>query len=92
VGQTCPAGAEVFISNHLRYYLATTADRKQGLMRQVDGGANTIVGDITYFQFSYFDRSGMPTREARAVSRVRVELGVGADRSHLISDIGLRGQ
>ena len=92
VGQTFPAGTEVFISNHLRYYLMTTVDRKQGLMRQVDGGANTIIGDITYFQLGYFDKRGLPTHEARAVSRVRVELGVGADHSHLISEIGLRGQ
>jgi hypothetical protein len=92
VGQTFPAGTEVFISNHLRYYIATTADRKQSLMRQVDGGANTIVGDITYFQLNYFDKRGMPTREARAASRVRVELGVGANRSHLMTEIGLRGQ
>src|SRR5437868_3879302 len=42
-----PAGSEVFVSNRLRYYVSASSGGKKNLMRQVDGGANTIIGDVT---------------------------------------------
>jgi hypothetical protein len=92
LGMAFPAGSEVFVSNRLRYYVSTAPSGKQSVMRQVDGGANTIAGDVTKFQLTYFNKQGRPTTDAASVSRVRVELAVGHDRQGIVSEIGLRGR
>lgn len=53
LGMAFPAGSEVFVSNRLRYYVSTASSGKQSVMRQVDGGANTLIGDVTRFQLVY---------------------------------------
>jgi hypothetical protein len=92
LGQSFPVGSEVFISNRLRYYVSSASGGKQNLMRQVDGGANAIIGDVTQFQLAYFDRDGKPTNDAGSVSRVRIELAVENDRQSVMTEIGLRGR
>lgn len=91
LGAAFPAGSEVFVSNRVRYYLSAISSGKRNVMRQVDGGANAIIGDVTQFQFDYFNRQGQPTRDAASVSRVRIELAVGHDRQGVISEVALRG-
>jgi hypothetical protein len=91
LGVAFPAGSEVFVSNRVRYYLSAISGGKRNVMRQVDGGANAIIGDVTQFQLDYFNRQGQPTRDAASVSRVRIELAVGHDRQGVISEVALRG-
>lgn len=91
LGAAFPAGSEVFVSNRVRYYLSAISSGKRNVMRQVDGGANAIIGDVTQFQLDYFNRQGQPTRDAASVSRVRIELAVGHDRQGVISEVALRG-
>jgi len=92
LGAAFPAGSEVFVSNRLRYYVSAASSGKTSVMRQVDGGANTIIGDVTHFQLDYFNRQGQPTSDAASVSRVRINLAVGYDRQGVISEVGLRGR
>jgi hypothetical protein len=92
LGVAFPAGSEVFVSNRLRYYVSASSDGKKNLMRQVDGGANTIIGDVTYFQLNYFNKQGQPTSDAASISRVRIDLKVGHDRQGVISEVVLRGR
>lgn len=92
LGTAFPAGSEVFVSNRLRYYVSTASSGKQSVMRQVDGGANTIIGDVSVFQLIYLNRQGMPTTDAGSVSRVRISLTSGRDRQGIVSEIGLRGR
>jgi hypothetical protein len=92
LGIAFPAGSQVFVSNRLRYYVRTAPSGKQSLMRQVDGSANTIIGDVTRFQLAYFNRQGQPTSDAGSASRVRIDLTVGQDRHGIVSEIGLRGR
>lgn len=92
LGVAFPAGSEVFVSNRLRYYVGASSGGKKNLMRQVDGGINTIIGDVTHFQLNYFNRQGQPTSDAASVSRVRIDLAVGHDRQGVVSEVGLRGR
>jgi len=92
VGVAFPAGSEVFVSNRVRYYVSAISGGKRNVIRQVDGGANAIIGDVTRFQLDYFNRQGQPTRDAATVSRVRIELAVGDDREGVISEVSLRGR
>lgn len=92
LGMAFPPGSEVFVSNRLRYYVSTAPSGKQSVMRQADGGANTIIGDVARFQLVYLNGQGEPTRDVRSVSRVRIDLAVGHDRQGIVSEIGLRGR
>ncbi|HET7059220.1 MAG TPA: hypothetical protein VFI05_10825 [Nitrospiraceae bacterium] len=92
LGVAFPAGSEVFVSNRLRYYVSVSSGGKKNLMRQVDGGANTIIEDVTHFRLDYFNRQGQPTSDAASVSRVRIDLAVGHDRQGVVSEVGLRGR
>ena len=60
------------------------------VLRQVDGGANSLISDVKVFSLAYVDQGGKPTQEPSAVSRVRVELAVGNDSRAVVSEIGLR--
>ena len=92
LGIALPAGSEVCISNRIRYYVSATSSGKQSVMRQVDGGANPIIGDVTTFQLVYLNRQGRPTTDASSVSRVRINVTSGRDRQGMVSEIGLRGR
>lgn len=92
LGQAFPAGSEVMISNRVRYYLSKSRSGRVSLMRQVDGGANPVVSDVSLFSLSYADRHGRPTLDPAIVSRVKVELSVGRNHRVLTSEVGLRAQ
>lgn len=92
LGIALPAGSEVCISNRIRYYVSAASSGKQSVMRQVDGGANPIIGDVTAFQLVYLNRQGRPTTDASSVSRVRINVTSGRDRQGMVSEIGLRGR
>lgn len=92
LGQAFPVGSQVLISNKVRYYIGKNAGGKVSLMRQVDGGANTIIGDIRKFQLMYVDKDGKPTRDPARVSRVRIEFAAGDDDRMTITEVGLRGR
>jgi hypothetical protein len=92
LGQAFPAGGEVFISNRVRYYVTTGALGKLVLMREVDGGANSIIGEVSRFALRYVDHVGRPTVSPALVGRVRVEIVVGGEHRSLATEVGLRGR
>jgi hypothetical protein len=92
MGQAFPAGSEVFMSNHVRYYVATGDHGRTTLMRQVDGGANSMIGELSRFTLSYVDHDGRPTVVPAHVGRVRIEMVIGAEHRSMVTEIGLRGR
>lgn len=84
------AQSAVFLLNRVRYYLKRQDDGTRRLMREVDGGASTLLGDVSGFQLQYFNRSGEPTTDVREVVRVRVTIQVGRQGSMLSRDIAIR--
>lgn len=92
LGQPFPVSSTVFVSNRVRYYLGQDRGGKPCLMRQVDGGANPLIGDISRFGLAYLDRDGRPTQDSARVARVRMELAVGERQRPIGFEIGLRGR
>lgn len=90
LGHAFPVGSTVAVSNQVRYYLKQDGRGRATLMRQVDGGANTLVGDVASFRLRYVDREGMPTQEPARVARVRMELAVGDGGRVFVSEVGFR--
>lgn len=87
-----PAGSSVSVSNQVRYYLGEARTGRPSLMRQVDGGANSLISDVTQFRLGYLDQEGRITQDPAQVSRVRVELTVGESPRGIVTEIGLRGR
>ena len=87
--QVFPIGSTVTVTNQVRYYLGRDSRGKAALMRQVDGGASTLIGDVTRFALHYLGRDGKPTQDHIRVARVLIELAVGDGRV-IKSEVGLR--
>ncbi|MBM4132793.1 MAG: sugar ABC transporter permease [Nitrospira sp.] len=85
-----PAGSKVWQASYLRYYLGKDSQGRPALMRQVDGGANSLIGEISSVRFRYLDKEGKPTGEPASVAVVRLELGVGGERQIIVKEVGLR--
>jgi hypothetical protein len=90
LGQAFPMGSLVFVSNEVRYYMGKDRLGRASLMRQVDGGTNSLIGDVTLFQFAYLAKDGRPTQDPARVARVRINLAVGQGRRIMTSEVSLR--
>ena len=77
-----PSGAFVFLLNRVRYYSRRDDQGVLRLLRQVDGGASVLVGDIREARFSYWDENGQVATQPAFIRRVVVEV--------MMSDRGLR--
>jgi len=85
-----PSGSTVFVSNSVRYYVSKDSRGRPALMRQVDGGANSLISDISSFQLRYLNKDGQPTWDASRITRVRLEVAVGNGRRTFRSEVALR--
>jgi hypothetical protein len=89
-GEQWPMRSAVFLLNRVRYYLKQQEGGKLRLMRDVDGGANTLLADVERFQVEYFNREGRITSDMREVVRIRVTLSMGPKNFNLSRDIAIR--
>jgi hypothetical protein len=89
--QAFPAGTALSVSNRVRYYLRSDQQGNTALMRMVDGGAGTLMGEIGLFRLSYLDGGGRPTLDPGQVLRVRVEVGPEGGAWTIMQEVGLRG-
>lgn len=90
LAQAFPIGSTVIVTNQVRYYLGQDSRGKAALMRQVDGSASSLIGDVSRFGLQYLGRDGKPTQDHTRVARVRIELAVGDTRRIIKSEVGLR--
>jgi hypothetical protein len=90
VGMALPGGVSVEIVNRVSYY--TRRDDAGGLklMRMVDGGASTIIGDLRSARFVYQDGSGRQTAVPASVRRVSAMLISGHSAISFVRDVSLR--
>lgn len=69
-----PAGASVSVINRLRYYSRTDDRGVLRLLRQIDGGASVLIGNIEAVSFSYWTEQGQRTTQQGLVRRIVVEI------------------
>ena len=77
-----PSGAFVSLLNHVHYYSRRDGQGVLRLLRQVDGGASVLVGDIREVRFSYWDENGQVSTQPPLVRLIVVEV--------MMSDRGIR--
>ncbi len=90
LSRTIPAGASVNIVNRVRYYSRQDEQGVPRFLRQLDGGAGVLVGEIRDVRFSYWDDRGRLTTLPAQVRRIVVEVTVPRDPRKAVREIGLR--
>ncbi len=90
LGRAFPAGSQVLLANYIRYYVGKDGRNRPALMRQVDGGVNPLVGDLSRFRLQYFESDGSVTLDPAQVDRVRTTLAVGDETKLLMNEVSLK--
>jgi hypothetical protein len=85
-----PARSAIFLLNRIRYYVKRQDDGTLRVLRDVDGGASTLLGDVSEFELQYLDRNGRVTSNLSDVVRVRAAIQVGRQGSRLVRDVAIR--
>ena len=85
-----PSGASVSLLNHVRYYSRRDEKGVLRLLRQVDGGASVLVGDIREARFSYWDEMGQAVTQPALVKLVVVEVTMSDRGIRAVREISLR--
>ena len=85
-----PTSSAVFLLNRVRYYLKQQEDGTRRVMREVDGGASTLLADVASFQLQYVNKEGRVTSDSREVVRVRVTVEMSQKNSKLTREIAIR--
>lgn len=85
-----PSGASVSLLNSVHYYSRRDDQGVLRLLRQVDGGASVLVGDIREARFSYWDEMGQAVTQPSLVKLVVVEVKMSDQGIRAIREISLR--
>jgi hypothetical protein len=85
-----PSGAYVFLLNRVRYYSRRDDRGVLRLLRQADGGASVLVGDIREARFSYWDENGQVVSQPALVRLVVVEVKMSDQGIYAVREISLR--
>ena len=76
IAYAIPAGASVSVMNRLRYYSRTDERGSLRLLRQIDGGASVLIGNIEGVTFSYWSEHGTRTTQPELVRRIIIEISL----------------
>lgn len=90
VALSFPAGASVEVNNRVGYYTKRNENGTVKLMRVVDGGANTLIGDLEDLHFSYWDEHGHVTQQPSLVKRVVLEIESNHSLHRMMREVSLR--
>lgn len=85
-----PSGARISLRNRLRYYSRRDDQGVLRFMRQVDGGASVLVGDIREARFSYWDEQGQAATGPALVRLVVIEVKLSDHGIRAVRGMSLR--
>ena len=71
-----PSGASAMVINRVRYYSRPDERGILRWLRQIDGGASVIAGNIAGFTVRYFDAQGRPVTRPEWVRRIQAEISL----------------
>ncbi len=90
VGGAYPAGASVEVRNRVTYYTRVDDRDRMQLMRQIDGGAGVLIGDLQSVRLSYWDEWGQAGAGIGRIIRVAVELMPVVGNLTIVRDVTVR--
>ena len=92
LADTFPAGSDISVVNRVRFYVLPDKAGAVRLMHMVDGGANTLIGNLKAVRFYYFAGGGEPAIDPASVVRVRIEAESAFSHLPVNKDIAIRSQ
>lgn len=90
VGEAYLAGASVEVRNRVTYYTRLDDRDRMQLMRQLDGGAGVLIGDLQSARLSYWDERGKTGTGIGRIIRVVVELLPVVGDSKFVREVTVR--
>ena len=90
VGGAYPAGASVEVRNRVTYYTRVDDRDRMQMMRQIDGGAGVLIGDLQSVRLSYWDEWGQAGAGIGRIIRVAVELMPVVGNLTIVRDVTVR--
>jgi hypothetical protein len=90
VASSFSAGVSVEVNNRVGYYTKRNENGTVNLMRMVDGGATTLIGDLEDLHFSYWDEHGHVTQQPSLVKRVVLEIESNHSLHRMMREVSLR--
>ena len=90
VAGSYPAGVSVEVSNRVSYYTRRDDGARLQLMRQVDGGASVLIGNLQSVRLSYWNDWGGPVVGVSRITRVAVELLPVGGEPLVVRDVSVR--
>lgn len=74
VRRSIPSGASAAVMNRVRYYSRRDERGVLRWLRQIDGGASVIAGNIESFTLRYWDAQGRSVVRPESVRRIQIEI------------------
>jgi hypothetical protein len=88
--RSIPSGASVTVMNRIRYYSRPDERGILRWLRQIDGGASVIAGNIARLTLRYWDVQGRPTTDPDSVRSLVVEIALPGRAVMETREISLR--
>jgi prepilin-type N-terminal cleavage/methylation domain-containing protein len=85
-----PEGSAVFVSNQVHYYVGRDGAGRPRVMRDVDGGAGTLISGIDEFRLDYFTKTGLRTSDPTLVARIRATARLGGSGVADMQEVRIR--
>lgn len=90
VGGLYPAGASVEARNRVAYYTRFDDSARMQVMRQIDGGAGVLIGNLQSVRLLYWDEWGRTAVEGGRITRVTVELLPAIGETVVVREVTVR--
>lgn len=90
INAAIPVGASITVRNTVRYYSNHDDNGTLRFLRQVDGGASVLIGEIRQVRFFYWTEQGRPANRSGLVRLITVEIELPGRSSVAVRDISLR--
>ena len=85
-----PAGASVEVRNRVTYYTRGEDGDRTEFMRQIDGGAGVLIGNLQSVRLSFWDEWGGAAAGIGRITRVAVELLPAVGARMVVRDVTVR--
>ena len=85
-----PVGSSVEVSNRVLYYTRRDDGGRVQLMRQIDGGASVLIGNLQSVRLSYWNEWGGPVVGVSRITLIAVELLPAAGERVVVRDVSVR--
>jgi prepilin-type N-terminal cleavage/methylation domain-containing protein len=88
--RSIPSGASAAVMNRVRYYSRPDERGILRWLRQIDGGASVIAGNLESFTLRYWDAEGRSVVRPELVRRIQIEITLPARATKVTREITLR--